>query len=403
MDVFISAIFGNSCGLNLSPFQSVWTDDSGKGHPLKASTEVFSCIDPSDLSAGNPWGCHVVITFGYLITAAFAIPCGYFNLDDNMIIQTIAFVLTIICWLIWTVAGFTSMEDSPSLPAINSDPNTGSQAAVLGAILFNFGFVTTVPSWVNEKHPRVSVNKSIWFSTYLCILVFFVIGLSGALSFPGVLQGPSTNTCQRQVTDPSFNCPNDLLQLLSQDQTAPAAWKNNPAAFFILKGSVYLFPIVAVVSSIPIFSIVIKYNMIENGFSPVSAFMFAVVFPWLAAAPLLYMPDVLAQFVNFTSLIFVTFTDFVVPWALYIVLQRKRSQRTLCMEDMSEHTGSHVDEVAHAHYSLPKWLGITPRTKIVLAAIMSTALTLTACLAFYQGLTQGSYHVDKQVCALVGS
>jgi hypothetical protein len=35
----------------------------------------------------------------------------------------------------------------------NSNPTTGSQAGVLGTILFNFGFVTTVPSWVNEKKP----------------------------------------------------------------------------------------------------------------------------------------------------------------------------------------------------------------------------------------------------------
>ena len=33
------------------------------------------------------------------------------------------------------------------------------------------------------------------------------------------------------------------------------------------------------------------------------------------------MPNILAQFVNFTSLLFVSFTDFIVPWALYIQLQ----------------------------------------------------------------------------------
>ena len=42
-----------------------------------------------------------------------------------------------------------------SLPAVNSDKMLGSQAAVLGTILFNFGFVTTVPSWINEKEPSV--------------------------------------------------------------------------------------------------------------------------------------------------------------------------------------------------------------------------------------------------------
>ena len=97
-----------------------------------------------------------------------------------MIIQVIAFVLTFVCWGIWIAASL----DSPALqepggwhiPAVNNDAKTGSQAAVLGTVLFNFGFVTTVPSWVNEKKPHVSVNKVVWVSTFCCNLVFFAIG-----------------------------------------------------------------------------------------------------------------------------------------------------------------------------------------------------------------------------------
>ena len=64
------------------------------------------------------------------------------------------------CWLVWFVTYFYAEDVSEwSLPAVNNDPTYGSQAAVLGTILFNFGFVTTVPSWVNEKKPGVSVNK----------------------------------------------------------------------------------------------------------------------------------------------------------------------------------------------------------------------------------------------------
>ena len=71
-----------------------------------------------------------------------------------------------------------------------------------------------------------------------------------------------------------------------------------------------MFPIVAVVSSIPVFSIVIKYNVIENGFSHRTGFLWGVLFPWVAALPLLYQPNALNQFIGFSSLIFVSFTDF---------------------------------------------------------------------------------------------
>merc|ERR1711970_1003806 len=88
-----------------------------------------------------------------------------------------------------------------------------------------------------------------------------------------------------------------------------------------------MFPVVAVISSIPVFSIVIKYNMIENNWSKSCSYLWGVIFPWVFAFPLLYMPDVLGQFVNFTSLVFVAFTDFIVPWALYIELQNRRDDR----------------------------------------------------------------------------
>eukprot|EP00441_Pelagodinium_beii_P021313 CAMPEP_0197677190 /NCGR_PEP_ID=MMETSP1338-20131121/87990_1 /TAXON_ID=43686 ORGANISM="Pelagodinium beii, Strain RCC1491" /NCGR_SAMPLE_ID=MMETSP1338 /ASSEMBLY_ACC=CAM_ASM_000754 /LENGTH=192 /DNA_ID=CAMNT_0043257981 /DNA_START=228 /DNA_END=803 /DNA_ORIENTATION=- len=188
------------------------------------------------------------------------------------------------------------------LPAINSDPQTGSQAAVLGTVLFNFGFVTTVPSWVNEKHPRVSVNRSLWVSTILCIVVFFAVGISGGLAFQDVLQGPVSGTCSRQVLHQDFNCPNTLLQALTDQGSMPPTIQNSSYLRWIIHASVYLFPIVSVVSSIPVFSIVVKYNMLENGFSAASAFAAGILFPWSVALPLLYMPNVLAQIVNFTSL-----------------------------------------------------------------------------------------------------
>eukprot|EP00427_Karlodinium_veneficum_P042329 CAMPEP_0169273840 /NCGR_PEP_ID=MMETSP1016-20121227/51354_1 /TAXON_ID=342587 /ORGANISM="Karlodinium micrum, Strain CCMP2283" /LENGTH=118 /DNA_ID=CAMNT_0009360257 /DNA_START=140 /DNA_END=493 /DNA_ORIENTATION=- len=118
------------------------------------------------------------------------------------------------------------------------------------------------------------------------------------MAFADVLQGPVTNTCARNVLDSSFNCPNDLMQALSGDAISHP-WQSHGAVSFLVKSSVYLFPIVAVVSSIPVFSIVIKYNMMENGFSTSAAFWWGVVFPWLVGLPLAYMPGLLQSFVNF--------------------------------------------------------------------------------------------------------
>ena len=485
MDVLISALFGKSCGLNLTPF-ALYNNATSSGAPIPGSDRVFSCIDSADLSHGNGWGCHIVLSLGYVLTAAMAIPCGAWNLDDNMIIQQGAFCLTACCWLIWIVAALSSASGgggagggdagdaggagggdvvaaaelglhalvrstSSRLPAINSNPQLGSVAGVLGGILFNFGFVTTVPSWLNEKRPGVPINRTLWLATTFSALLFTAIGFTAALVFSDVLQGPVTATCARQLDDPTFVCANDLLQLLSQPATAP--WQSSRAATTLLQASVYCFPIFSIVSSIPVFSIIIKYNCIENGFSHAFGFAWGVIFPWLIGFPLLYMPDVLGRIINITSLFFVSFSNFVLPLALYVVLQRKPDHGRLQAQPglgttllSGTHTTSTAESITHAapsamgvnvnvtfasercdagstpaaaeedgggfmpleqegrHLVLPRsWTCCTSPVRSALAVAIAILLAVGSMTALYLTITQGTYDVDAGICATVGN
>jgi hypothetical protein len=143
----------------------------------------------------------MVLSGGFLLCMLITIPVGYYNLDDIMWYQIVAFVLTVSCWIVWFIVtmwadpthdpniiyynqtnpNHTTGQGTWSLPMINSDPDFGSQAGVLGTILFNFGFVTTIPSWVNEKKPSVSVNKVVWYSTTACLFIFYIIGIPGGM------------------------------------------------------------------------------------------------------------------------------------------------------------------------------------------------------------------------------
>jgi hypothetical protein len=50
------------------------------------------------------------------------------------------------------------------------------------------------------------------------------------------------------------------------------------------KVATYLFPPAALLTSIPVFSVIIRYNLIENEIcGKIPANLFAVVFPWIAA------------------------------------------------------------------------------------------------------------------------
>ncbi len=51
--------------------------------------------------------------------------------------------------------------------------------------------------------------------------------------------------------------------------------------------TVYLFPIIVVASGIPVYSIIVRYNLVENNICGLRwANFFAVILPWLLAIPL---------------------------------------------------------------------------------------------------------------------
>ncbi len=51
-----------------------------------------------------------------------------------------------------------------------------SYGNVISVIIFNFGYVMTIPSWLNEKKPEVSIHKSVWLSgvrVRVCVYICF--------------------------------------------------------------------------------------------------------------------------------------------------------------------------------------------------------------------------------------
>merc|ERR1712048_1078657 len=101
------------------------------------------------------------------------------------------------------------------------------------------------------------------------------------MAFRDALAGVVTGDCPMAHTADAFNCPDDMLQALTSVSLMPTSWSGSPFLSGMLNVSVYAFPLAAVVSSIPVFSIVVKYNMMENGFSKSTSFAWAVLFPWL--------------------------------------------------------------------------------------------------------------------------
>eukprot|EP00658_Telonema_sp_P-2_P013777 TRINITY_DN15225_c0_g2_i1.p1 TRINITY_DN15225_c0_g2~~TRINITY_DN15225_c0_g2_i1.p1 ORF type:complete len:142 (+),score=22.77 TRINITY_DN15225_c0_g2_i1:218-643(+) len=141
--------------------------------------------------------------------------------------------------------------------------------------------------------------------------------------------------------------------------------------------------------------------------------MWGVVFPWMFAFPLTYMPDVLGQVVNFSSLLFVAFTDFIVPFSLYVVLQDRQQERKsgLLGEDCATEDGNPagvdpLQSLEKHHNAFPRCcssLRESPYGKKVLSYVLGACLTGCAIAGTYLTIQQGSYELDQQTCANTGS
>jgi hypothetical protein len=101
--------------------------------------------------------------------------------------------------------------------------------------VFNYAYVVTLPSWINEMKPGLSVSWQLWGALIPGIITFVVLGWVSA-AFYQTAGIPDSE---------------DLLSGLTGDSIS----KFTQAASFV-------FPPAALISGIPIFSIVIRYNLL---------------------------------------------------------------------------------------------------------------------------------------------
>ena len=160
-------------------------------------------------------------------------------------------MLLLLCMVAWVVQFIHGGLD-PSRVPMNDFSGYGQ---VMSTVVFNWGFLTTVPSWLNEKRPDVNISRATWVSIVLSLVIFLILGFGGGMGLE-----PNGENLLAAINDPS--APNILLT--SQIAT-------------------YIFPIAALLSGIPVFSIIIRYNLINEGVHPLPANLFAVVFPWAVA------------------------------------------------------------------------------------------------------------------------
>ena len=98
--------------------------------------------------------------------------------------------------------------------------------------------MTTIPSFINELSRKVGIHKTIWSPIIFCIILYIILGVLGASSFH---------------IDTSSNI---LATISSTD---------NGVVLNVLSVVInVVFPVSVLVTSIPVFSIVIRYNLVRG-------------------------------------------------------------------------------------------------------------------------------------------
>ncbi len=167
----IVGIFNCTYGLTLTP------------------TAAFQRVCPPAISGGtcdSPFGDSMVIGLGYFVVVVLIIPMGYFNLDDNIVIQVVSTFIQLAILSQWVVTFFMRGFGHFQISAFGTGQGQGIEAeyvcatmaehvtgAVLGNIILNYAFIMTV------RHVNTQAFSA---SPTLCLSLSHTLSLSVSIS-----------------------------------------------------------------------------------------------------------------------------------------------------------------------------------------------------------------------------
>ena len=277
----------------------------------------------------------LLISSGYVATLLLLAPLGLMTLEENMLQQKLSFgaLFLLSGQFVWTFA-CTGLSDG-HLPWIGHH-----WADSLGVVIFNFAFCVTVPSWLNEKAPHVSVNTVFWTSTTTATVLYTAVGVLGALAFPQVPENMLSLMLSSQVgcicictcicicictwtciciciciwtwawtwtwtwTWPCI-CISGMLSLMLSSQVG-----------LTTRLCATLFGVVIIGFGVPIFCVIMRYNLVSGGLcSEGWAHVWSSVLPW-ACAWMLYQGNLVLHLLSWSGLVLNGFIDFLMPGAV---------------------------------------------------------------------------------------
>ncbi|KAG8217068.1 hypothetical protein J3R82DRAFT_5067 [Butyriboletus roseoflavus] len=261
-------------------------------------TDGWVCVNQISSNSSSAFSGYILGSLGTLISMSLILPLSLIHLVDNIIFQVASFIVLLIISIIWIVIFILNGLNSNPIPVVGHD-----QSTVAGFVLSNFSFVMTVPAWVNNTHPSVNIRLAVWTAVIISCLIYIPIGWMGGSTF--VFPNSAT-----------------LLQVFVTDT-------GHGALSVVAKASSYAFPLAVLITSVPVFTIVVRYNLLRGNIcSNKMAIFWSAIFPWLLAIPF-QTNGGLTTILNWASLIFTSPVNLLVPFILFIVSKRHLASAVL--------------------------------------------------------------------------
>jgi hypothetical protein len=257
------------------------------------------------------------MSLGACIVAVASLPLGYWNLEDNIVVQNVAMVIILVSMVLWFVIFGVQGMDTTRVPVVRTELGLSAFHGMSGTILFNFMFISTLPSWICEKKPNVLAMHVIIVTLIIAAIMFALVGILGGWAFPEFYTGDQT-----------------LLSEMHHIKTRSVK--------IIADVSVDAYAISSNLASIPIFSIMMRYNLIEQKITgPCAAGLVSVILPWCLSV-IFYCGTGFQDVVTFAGSFTSSVVNLLVPSFLLIASQ-KLSRRTCNDVPLSASVGDDMD------------------------------------------------------------
>jgi hypothetical protein len=273
MDLLIVRLFGKSCALEIYPkFFST---------PCSNVDTGFSVFEPGS----------GVVSLGLVASGLLAIPFGFFPLEDSIIFQIVSCGIMAVCIVLLGIDLGRIGYVASRLPIVGE-----SLSGLVGLMMFNFSLAFSLPSWNNERKHSVFVKRSIGSAIGIGSMTMIIIGLLGAMAFSQLI-GSDKN----------------LIDFASDS--------NRPMTI----AAVYIFSLANNVTTVPVFSIMIRYTLMEHKIirKPWIANILAIAVPWLLLIPF-STGSGFQNIIEFGGSIFIGITCFVAPPVLFLCALRPK-------------------------------------------------------------------------------